>query len=52
MAQNKVLYTIGKAVCTVPAFGETNAANRRLYEAAKAAGILVDPDALLKGVEA
>ena len=43
---------IGKVVCTVPAFGETNAANRRLYEAAKAAGILVDPDALLKGVEA
>ena len=33
---------IGKALCTVTAFGETNAANRRLYEAAKEAGILAD----------
>ena len=45
------MLSIGRVVSTVPAFGETNAANRRLYEAAKAAGLLVDLDALTKGVE-
>jgi len=45
------MLSIGRVVSTVPAFGETNAANRRLYEAAKAAGLLVDLDAFLKGVE-
>ena len=45
------MLSIGRAVSTVPAFGETNAANRRLYEAAKAAGLLVDLDAFLKGVK-
>lgn len=46
------MLSIGRAVSTVPAFGETNAANRRLYDAARAAGLLVDLDAVLKGVEA
>ncbi len=41
---------IGRVVCTVPSFGETNAANRALYEAAESAGILVDADAVIKGV--
>jgi iron complex transport system ATP-binding protein len=45
------MLAIGRAVSTVPAFGETNAANKRLYEAAKEAGILVSADALLRGVE-
>lgn len=45
------MLSIGRVVSTVPAFGETNAANRRLYEAAKAAGLLVDLDAFLKGVK-
>ncbi len=45
------MLSIGRVVSTVRAFGETNAANRRLYEAAKAAGLLVDLDALTKGVE-
>ena len=44
--------SIGKVLCTVPAFGETNAANKDLYEAAKEAGILTGADAFLKGVEA
>ena len=42
---------IGKAISTVPAFGETNAANRALFDAAKAAGVLVSADAFGKGVE-
>ena len=46
------MLSIGRAVSTVPAFGETNAANRRLYDEARAAGLLVDLDAVLKGVEA
>ncbi len=45
------MLSIGRVVSTVPAFGETNAANRRLHEAAKAAGLLVDLDAFLKGVK-
>jgi len=45
------MLAIGRTVSTVPAFGETNAANKRLYEAAKEAGILVSADALLRGVE-
>ena len=43
---------IGRALCTVAAFGETNAANKALYEAAKAEGILVSADAVFKEVEA
>ncbi|MBR3130149.1 MAG: ABC transporter ATP-binding protein, partial [Clostridia bacterium] len=43
---------IGRAICTVPAFGETNAANRGLYEAAKAAGILVSADAFIGRADA
>ncbi len=50
-AAAKRMMAIGRAVCTVSAFGETNAANRQLYDAAQAAGILVGIDALLKGVE-
>ena len=42
--------TVGRAICTVPAFGETNAENQRMFEAAKAAGILTDADTFLKGV--
>ena len=42
---------IGKAISTVPAFGETNAANRALFDVAKAAGVLVSADAFGKGVE-
>ncbi len=45
------MLAIGRAASTVPAFGETNAANKRLYEAAKETGILVSADALLRGVE-
>ena len=45
------MLSISRVVSTVPAFGETNTANRRLYEAAKAAGLLVDLDAFLKGVK-
>ena len=41
-----------RVVCTVPAFGETNAANQSLYEAAKSARILTEVSALLRGVEA
>ena len=41
-----------RVVCTVPAFGETNAANQNLYEAAKSARILTEVSALLRGVEA
>ena len=41
-----------RVVCTVPAFGETNAANQSLYEAARSAGILTCVDALFKEVEA
>lgn len=41
---------IGRVVCTVLSFGEANAANRALYEAAESAGILVDADAVIKGV--
>ena len=44
------MLSIGRVVSTVPAFGETNAANQSLYDAAKAAGILADLDAVLKGV--
>jgi len=40
---------IGSVISTVPAFGETNAANQVLYEAAKEAGVLVSVDALLRG---
>lgn len=43
---------IGRAICTVPAFGETNAANEKLYEAAKAAGILVSADAFIGRADA
>ena len=43
--------SIGRVVSTVPAFGETNAANQRLCEAAKEEGLLIEPDSLLKGVE-
>lgn len=45
------MLSIGRVVSTVPAFGETNAANQRLFDAAKAAGVLADLDAVLKGVE-
>ncbi|MBQ6235311.1 MAG: ABC transporter ATP-binding protein [Clostridia bacterium] len=45
------MLSIGRVVSTVPAFGETNAANQRLFDAAKVAGVLVDLDAVLKGVE-
>ncbi len=45
------MLAIGRAASTVPAFGETNAANKRLYEAVKEAGILVSADALLWGIE-
>ncbi len=43
---------IGRVVSTVETFGETNAANRRLYETAKANGLLCTLDAVLKGVDA
>jgi iron complex transport system ATP-binding protein len=43
------MLAIGRAICTVPSFGETNAANEKLYEAAKEAGILVSADAFWKG---
>ncbi len=43
---------IGRVLCTVEAFGETNAANGRLYETAKTENLLVERDALTKGVEA
>jgi iron complex transport system ATP-binding protein len=43
---------IGRAICTVPAFGETNAANEKLYEAAKTAGILVSADAFIGRADA
>ncbi len=43
--------SIGRAICTVPSFGETNAANRTLFDEAKAAGILTDADAFIRGVE-
>ena len=43
---------IGRVLSTVPAFGETNAVNKELYDAAQAAGILVDVDALLGEGEA
>ena len=46
------MLAIGRAISTVPSFGETNAANEALYDAARAAGILVSADAFLKGVEA
>ncbi|MBQ1820354.1 MAG: ABC transporter ATP-binding protein [Clostridia bacterium] len=39
---------VGRAVCPLDRFGETNAANRRLFETAKALGILTDPAALAK----
>lgn len=42
---------IGKVVSTVPAFGMTNAANGRLYEAAKSEGILFDLDTIVKEAE-
>lgn len=42
---------IGKVICTVNAFGETNAANGRLFETAGAEHLLVALDALTKGVE-
>lgn len=40
------MQSIGRAVSTVPAFGESNAANGRLFDAAQAAGMLVDTGAL------
>ena len=40
------MQTIGKVLCTVRAFGETNAANQVLFEAAESAGILTDFAAL------
>ena len=43
--------SIGRVVSTVSAFGETNAANERLYKAAKAAGLLVDLETVLEEVE-
>ena len=43
--------SIGRVICTVPVFGETNAANERLFDAAKTAGILTDADAIVKGAE-
>lgn len=43
---------IGRVVSTVETFGETNVANRNLYEAAKANGLLCTLDAVLKGVDA
>ncbi len=48
----KRMTEIGRVLSTVPAFGETNAANKSLYQAAQAAGILVDADALLGEGEA
>ncbi len=42
---------IGKAVCCVTSFGDTNAGNRRLLERAEALGILTDADALLAGAD-
>lgn len=48
----KRMTEIGRVLSTVPAFGETNAANKSLYEAAEAAGILVDADALFGEGEA
>ena len=41
---------IGKVISTVRAFGETNAANQRLFDAAKAEGMLVDVHAFIQGV--
>ncbi|MBQ4423436.1 MAG: ABC transporter ATP-binding protein [Clostridia bacterium] len=43
---------IGRVISTVPAFGETNASNRVLFEAAKAAGILVSAEEFLRGSDA
>ena len=48
----KRMTEIGRVLSTVPAFGETNAVNKELYDAAQAAGILVDADALLGEGEA
>lgn len=48
----KRMTEIGRVLSTVPAFGETNAVNKELYDAAQAAGILVDADALLREGEA
>lgn len=48
----KRMTEIGRVLSTVPAFGETNAVNKELYDAAQAAGILVDVDALLGEGEA
>ena len=42
---------IGTAVCTVSAFGDTNAGNRALFERAKELGILTDSDALFGSEE-
>ena len=46
------MLAIGSAVSTVPAFGETNAANLKLYEAARSAGILTELDALIGRTDA
>lgn len=48
----KRMTEIGRVLSTVPAFGETNAVNKELYEAAQAAGILVDADVLFGEGEA
>ena len=50
-AKERMLHT-GKAFCTLERFGETNAANQRLCEAARDAGVLLDAHAFLKGVQA
>ncbi len=42
---------IGRVLCTVEAFGETNAANGRMLETARAENLLVGLDTLTKGVE-
>ena len=46
------MLAIGSAVSTVPAFGETNAANLKLYEAARSAGILTELDTLIGRTDA
>jgi iron complex transport system ATP-binding protein len=40
---------VGRVVCPLARFGETNAANQRLFETAKKLGILIDPHAAIRG---
>ena len=40
---------VGRVVCPLARFGETNAANQRLFETAKKLGILIDPNAAIRG---